>query len=44
MNEFRRSLVNRFPFGILYSVQNDQIYILAVMHLHKEPGYWKKRK
>ena len=43
-DEIRRSLVNRFPFGILYSIEGEEIYILAVMHLHKEPGYWKTRK
>ena len=39
----RRSLVNRFPYGILYYYENNELYILAVMHLHREPGYWKKR-
>jgi hypothetical protein len=42
-DEIRHSLVNRFPFGILYSIDKNEIYILAVMHLHKEPGYWKSR-
>ncbi len=40
----RRSLVNRFPFGILYVYENNQIIILAVMHLHRNPEYWKDRK
>jgi hypothetical protein len=47
-NEFNdaihRSLVSRFPFGILYAIVEDDIFILAVMHLHKEPSYWKSRK
>jgi plasmid stabilization system protein ParE len=42
--EIRRSLVQRFPFGMLYSEEGDSIFILAVMHLHKKPGYWKTRK
>lgn len=42
--EIRRALVRRFPFGILYSVDNDGIYIVAVMHLHRMPEYWKHRK
>jgi len=41
--DIHRSLVNRFPFGILYAIEEHEIYILAVMHLHKEPGYWKSR-
>ncbi|MBL0049982.1 MAG: type II toxin-antitoxin system RelE/ParE family toxin [Bacteroidetes bacterium] len=39
----RRSLVNRFPFGILYACENNTIYILAIMHLHRSPDYWKTR-
>ena len=38
-----RCLTNRFPFGVLYSIERDRIYILAVMHLHREPDYWKHR-
>ena len=40
----RRCLVNRFPYGILYSVEPDRIFVLAVMHLHRRPGYWKERR
>lgn len=39
----RRVLVRRFPFGLLYSIGHDEIYILAVMHLNREPHYWKNR-
>ena len=40
----RRSLVNRFPYGVLYSIEHDQVFIIAVMHLHRNPGYWAKRE
>jgi plasmid stabilization system protein ParE len=42
--DVRRSLVRRFPYGVLYSEEKDRIFIVAVMNLHREPGYWKKRK
>ena len=42
--EIRRSLVGRFPYGVLYSEQRDGIFILAVMNLHRKPDYWKQRK
>ena len=42
--EIRRCQTRRFPFGILYSQSNDVIFILAVMHLHRDPEYWKNRK
>ncbi len=41
--DIRRSLVARFPYGVLYSVVNNNIYILAVMNLHRQPDYWKDR-
>lgn len=41
--EIRRSLVRRFPYGILYAEEKDKVYVVAVMHLHRDPGYWKHR-
>jgi plasmid stabilization system protein ParE len=41
--EVRRSLVKRFPYGVLYSEEADGILILAVMNLHRAPDYWKHR-
>ena len=35
----RRSLVRRFPYGILYSHEQDGVLTVAVMNLHREPGY-----
>jgi len=42
-SEVHRCLVHRFPYGVLYSVEEDEIYILAIMHLHRDPNYWKSR-
>ena len=39
----RKRLVSGFPFTILYEVQPDRIYIAAVMHQHRRPGYWVTR-
>lgn len=41
--DVRRCLISRFPYGVLYSIENNHIYILAIMHLHREPDYWKYR-
>lgn len=40
----RRSMVTRFPYGVLYTEGEEEVYILAVMHLHRHPYYWKHRK
>ena len=41
--EIRRMLLHRFPYKLLYSVEKDVIYILAVAHMHRAPGYWHER-
>jgi len=35
--------VKRFPYGIVCVPEPDCIVIVAVMHLHRRPGYWRKR-
>ncbi len=42
--DVRRCMTRRFPYGILYTVEQDYILILAVVHCSREPGYWKNRK
>ena len=41
--DLRRCLVHRFPYGVVYSIEQDEIFVLAVMHLRRHPDYWKKR-
>jgi toxin ParE1/3/4 len=41
--DVRRCLVNRFPYGVIYCIELDEIFILAVMHLRRHPDYWKSR-
>lgn len=41
--ELRRRLVRRFPFGILYRIDPEEIVIIAIAHLHRKLGYWRKR-
>lgn len=39
----RRSLVKRFPYGIIYQFSKENILVIAIVHLHRKPGYWKYR-
>lgn len=41
----RRCLIHRFPDGVIDSFDDTQstVLILAVMHLHRQPGYWSER-
>lgn len=41
--ELRRRLIKRFPFGILYRIESEEIVVIAVVHLRRKPGYWKER-
>jgi len=40
----RRCLINRFPYGIIYGIDGENIVIIAVDGLRKEPKYWIDRK
>ncbi len=41
--DVRRCVTKTFPFGILFRTLSEQIVVIAVMHLHRDPGYWKGR-
>ncbi len=40
---FRRYLLSKFPYGIIYKAKSNHIFIIAVMHLSRKPGYWQTR-
>ena len=42
---YRLIRLKRFPYGILYNIRDpeQELVIVAVMHLHRRPGYWKQR-
>ena len=43
-SDVHRCLTRTFPFGILFRIHMDVIVIMAVMHLTRDPNYWKHRK
>jgi plasmid stabilization system protein ParE len=39
----RHFVLRRFPFSVVYAVAGDLVYIVAVAHGSREPGYWRLR-
>jgi plasmid stabilization system protein ParE len=40
----RRRLTPRFPFAVVYECGPEDIVVIAIMHLRRRPGYWKRRR
>jgi plasmid stabilization system protein ParE len=39
----RRVILRRFPFSIVYQVEPSGVFIVAVAHHSRRPGYWRDR-
>ena len=41
--DVRRCIIHKFPYNILYSIEDNTILIIAIAHQHRKPDYWLKR-
>lgn len=41
---FRRTVLRRFPFTIVYAERETEIVIVAIAHDRRRPGYWRGRQ
>ncbi len=39
----RRCQTRRFPYGIIYQIRKEEILVIAIANLHRNPDYWKDR-
>jgi toxin ParE1/3/4 len=39
----RRALVDRFPYGVFYRIEESRIGVVAVLHTSRDPKLWKIR-
>ncbi len=39
----RRCRLTRFPYALIYSIEESAPLVLAVAHLHRAPHYWRDR-
>lgn len=40
---YRRKLLERYPFGIIYRVEGEELLVVALAHTSREPEYWRGR-
>jgi plasmid stabilization system protein ParE len=40
---WRRCLLRRFPYGLIYVQADHELLVVAVAHLHRRPNYWCDR-
>ena len=43
-SEYRRCRLHRFPYGVIYRIDAgaEEIVVIAVHHLHRRPGSWRR--
>lgn len=41
--EIRKYVMHKFPYKLLFSIESDHIFIMAVAHQHRNPDYWVDR-
>ncbi|HWE94597.1 MAG TPA: type II toxin-antitoxin system RelE/ParE family toxin [Tepidisphaeraceae bacterium] len=41
--EYRRCRVLGFRYGVVYRFNAEELVVIAYMHLHRDPEYWKAR-
>lgn len=41
---FRRLVLRRFPLSFIYAVEPERVFVVAVAHQRRRPGYWHSRK
>ena len=39
----RRFVLRDFPYVLPYLVVEDAVFVLAIAHTHRQPGYWIRR-
>ena len=43
-SDVRRGLARRFPYGVYFLATESRVDVLAIIHLHRDPGSWKRGK
>jgi toxin ParE1/3/4 len=41
--DIRHFVLRQFPFSVIYAEVGDILYVLAIAHSSRKPGYWSER-
>jgi toxin ParE1/3/4 len=39
----RKCVLRGFPFNVLFQIADEGVFIVAVAHHRRRPGYWRRR-
>lgn len=42
-NNLRHFVLRRFPFSVVYAAADQLLYVVAIAHGSRKPGYWRDR-
>ena len=42
--EVRRAIPHKFPYGVFYRIERNDIVVFAIVYLHRDPTSWQDRQ
>ena len=42
-DEHRFAVLKRYPYSVVFRPETERVYVVAVPHAARKPGYWKRR-
>ncbi|MBN1899802.1 type II toxin-antitoxin system RelE/ParE family toxin [Candidatus Sumerlaeota bacterium] len=42
-DNIHKAYIPKFPYKILFTIEEDKIDIYAIAHMHRKPWYWQSR-
>jgi len=43
INDVRRALLHTFPYAVYFRASEEDVVVLAVLHLRRNPRVWRRR-
>ena len=40
---YRHYILNRFPYAVIYTIHTNRVFVVAIAHGSRQPGYWLDR-